>query len=82
MWDRRPRLWSCDVRIEATIEKSRRGDFVSSEIAVAMESCGNWVVKSAVDATNGFGAVIRTRFAAEVRRSSIGDWTTKVYFDK
>ncbi len=43
-----------------------------------MESCGVWLVKSYVDAPNGFGATVRTHFTAEMTRSTDGQWTTKV----
>lgn len=47
-----------------------------------MKSCGVWLVKSYVDATNGLGATIRTHFAAEMTRSPDGQWTGKVHFEQ
>lgn len=48
--------------------------------STTMKSCGIWLVKSYVDATNGFGAKVRTHFTAEMTRTSDGQWTANVLF--
>jgi len=47
-----------------------------------MKSCGVWLVRSYVDATNDFGAKVRTYFTAEMTRTSDGQWGGKVFFEK
>lgn len=54
--------------------------FVASDPVVKSTSCGVWRVASAVDATNGFGAIIRTDFVVELRRAANGNWTANVQF--
>lgn len=60
--------------VERNLKNPDGADFVSSGLKVVMESCGVWLVMSAVDATNGFGATIRTYFSAKVTRSPDGRW--------
>lgn len=47
-----------------------------------MKSCGVWVVQSYVDATNGFGAEVRTHFTATATRNPGGQWGVTVDFNR
>ncbi len=88
--EREPR--ECGTRVEALartmaavrqkLKNPESADFVSSQLSVGMEECGKWRVHSAVDATNGFGATIRTFFTSEALYHPSGQWITQVYFDK
>lgn len=82
----------CGTRVEALartmtvvqqkLKNPQSADFVSSQLFVGMEECGKWRVRSAVDATNGFGATIRTFFTSEAHYHPSGQWITEVQFDK
>lgn len=75
--------WAYNYAEQAVLQRLKNpadADVSMLNATTVMESCGVWLVKSYVDATNSYGAKIRTHFAAEMTRSLDGLWTAKVLF--
>ncbi len=66
------------VMAQGFVQKKLRApataDFPASLDGVLMLECGHWRVDSYVDAQNGFGALIRTSYRAEMRKNDAETW--------
>ena len=63
-----------EILIRRKLKNPEGAKFSLMDARIKMSECGQWRVASHVDATNSFGAVIRTKFIAVVRRVSDNRW--------
>ena len=62
------------ILIKRRLKNPESAEFSYANTRRAMLDCGRWQVASYVDATNTFGATVRTNFSAIVRRVGKNRW--------